>query len=88
MENCFCRSGEIVDRTGRLVKPYPEVPQILERLKSEGYIISVASRYVFGQLMAKPSFRIICVCLLLSNCIKYGGNQFYFVTYCVVIKCC
>lgn len=38
------KSGEVVDRHGRLVKPYSEVPRILERLHSEGYIISVASR--------------------------------------------
>ncbi|KAH3775977.1 magnesium-dependent phosphatase 1-like [Dreissena polymorpha] len=38
------KSGEVVDRHGRLVKHHRDVPKILERLKSEGYILAVASR--------------------------------------------
>ena len=37
-------SGVIVDSMGQKVKYYPEVPEILEQLKSEGYLIAIASR--------------------------------------------
>ncbi|KAL4235081.1 Magnesium-dependent phosphatase 1 [Mactra antiquata] len=38
------KSGDVVDRNGRPVKPYREVPDVLKKLKSEGYLIAVASR--------------------------------------------
>ncbi|KAH9522769.1 Magnesium-dependent phosphatase 1 [Dermatophagoides farinae] len=41
----FHRNGKYVyDVHGALVKYYPEVPAILERLKSLGYMIGIASR--------------------------------------------
>ncbi|ELT98686.1 hypothetical protein CAPTEDRAFT_148534 [Capitella teleta] len=38
------RDGKIVDRLGHKVKGFPDVPQILKTLKSDGYIIGAASR--------------------------------------------
>ncbi|WAR12134.1 MGDP1-like protein [Mya arenaria] len=38
------KSGEIVDRHGRVVKPFRDVPKVLAKLKQDGYIIAVASR--------------------------------------------
>lgn len=37
-------SGEVVDRRGRIVKHFPEVPKVLRRLQSEGYKVAIASR--------------------------------------------
>lgn len=38
------RNGKIVDGSGSEITCYPDVPNILERLRSEGYIMGVASR--------------------------------------------
>mgnify|MGYP000063639125 CR=1 FL=1 len=45
----FFRSGEVVDRHGRIVKHFRDVPKVLQQLQADGYIIAVASRslYVF-----------------------------------------
>ncbi|XP_041376449.1 magnesium-dependent phosphatase 1-like isoform X2 [Gigantopelta aegis] len=37
-------NGEIVDSAGYHVTVYPDVPQILEKLHAEGYVMAVASR--------------------------------------------
>lgn len=34
-----------MDGTGQKIKPYPDVPEILEELKNEGYTLGIASRY-------------------------------------------
>lgn len=36
--------GTVKDRFGRTVEHYPEVPEVLQRLKSQGYVLGVASR--------------------------------------------
>jgi len=38
------RNGCVVDRNGWKIPIYPEVPEILEELKAEGYTLAVASR--------------------------------------------
>ncbi|KAF2351849.1 HAD-superfamily phosphatase subfamily IIIC [Trinorchestia longiramus] len=42
----FTRSskGTVVDNSGRTVKHYPEVPEVLADLHSQGYELGVASR--------------------------------------------
>ena len=41
---CRFSDGKVYDRYGQHVKHYPEVPAVLKRLKSEGYLLGVASR--------------------------------------------
>ncbi|KAA0195304.1 hypothetical protein HAZT_HAZT002095 [Hyalella azteca] len=36
--------GEVRDARGQLVKHYPEVPEVLEDLHAQGYLLGVASR--------------------------------------------
>lgn len=36
--------GKVVDRHGSRIKYYPEVPEVLEDLKNQGYSVAVASR--------------------------------------------
>ncbi|KAG8193762.1 hypothetical protein JTE90_005058 [Oedothorax gibbosus] len=38
------RNDQVVDGSGQKIKFYPEVPAILESLKSKGYILGIASR--------------------------------------------
>ncbi|KAB7495282.1 Magnesium-dependent phosphatase 1 [Armadillidium nasatum] len=37
-------SGDIIDMQGRNIKCYKEVPEVLKRLHTEGYLLTVASR--------------------------------------------
>ncbi|KAF2896773.1 hypothetical protein ILUMI_09391 [Ignelater luminosus] len=37
-------SGKIADFYGQIVKCYPEVPEVLNKLHQEGYVLAVASR--------------------------------------------
>ena len=41
----MARSGEVVDRRGQVVKYFKDVPKVLAKLKADGYIIAVASRF-------------------------------------------
>jgi len=38
------RNGKVVDRNGREIKHFPEVPALLQRLVAEGFEIAAASR--------------------------------------------
>jgi len=38
------KHGNVVDSGGQAVKPFPEVPQLLEKLRQDGYKIAAASR--------------------------------------------
>ncbi len=40
-----CSNGKIYDSYGQHVKHFPDVPEMLERLKQDGYVIAAASRY-------------------------------------------
>ncbi|XP_035221580.1 magnesium-dependent phosphatase 1-like [Stegodyphus dumicola] len=37
-------NNSVIDGCGKKIKYYPEVPEVLEKLKQEGYILGVASR--------------------------------------------
>ena len=50
--------GEIYDKYGHHVTYFPDVPEILEKLTQEGYVVAAASR-----LEVVYTERLVCVCV-------------------------